>query len=131
MNGIGLLVFVALQGQVAGAAVPTAAERDFGWQVGEDGVLEYIVQVSPAAAQQMQQQRQEKFSNIPPELAGRVGRAAHLVLLQARKGARGPFRLCAPLILHDGAAHDGDRDSYTPEISAILRDGGAFPPLRG
>lgn len=64
-------------------------------------------------------------------LAGRVGRAAHLVLLQARKGARGPFRLCAPLILHDGAAHDGDRDSYTPEISAILRDGGAFPPLRG
>lgn len=59
-------------------------------------------------------------------LAPRAGRPAGRVIVQARKGARGPFRLLAPLVLHAGAAHPGDRDHFTPEASAILRDGAAL-----
>jgi len=59
-------------------------------------------------------------------LAPRQGRAAELVILRARKGARGPFRLLPPVILHDGAAHDGDRESYSSQIGGILRDGDPF-----
>lgn len=57
-------------------------------------------------------------------LQPRPGRAAPRVLVQARKGGRAPFRLLAPLIIHQGAAHDGDRESYTPEANAVLRQGG-------
>ncbi|MCI2399557.1 methyltransferase [Aliiroseovarius subalbicans] len=60
-------------------------------------------------------------------LCPREGRAAGLVLVQARKGGRGAFRLATPLILHDGVEHVGDRESYRPEVSAILRDGAALP----
>lgn len=59
-------------------------------------------------------------------LAPRQGRAANRVLLRARKGAKGPFRLLAPLVMHDGAAHEGDRDSYSAEVTAVLRDGAAI-----
>lgn len=60
-------------------------------------------------------------------ISPREGRAAILVLVQARKGGRGAFRLATPLILHDGDEHIGDRESYRPEVSAILRDGQALP----
>lgn len=59
-------------------------------------------------------------------LAPRQNRAAHLILLRARKAGKTPFRLHAPLILHQGATHLADGDDYTPEISAILRDGAAL-----
>jgi tRNA1(Val) A37 N6-methylase TrmN6 len=59
-------------------------------------------------------------------LAPRAGRPASRVLLQARKGGRGPFRLLPPLVLHEGDAHDGDRDSFTAEVQAILRGGVAL-----
>ena len=54
----------------------------------------------------------------------RAGRRAELVLVQARKGSRGEFQLLSPLVLHKGANHDGDRDSYTEEIRNVLRNGG-------
>ncbi|MCB1350105.1 MAG: methyltransferase [Paracoccaceae bacterium] len=60
-------------------------------------------------------------------LAPRLGRAAVLVLVQARKGGRGAFRLGAPLILHEGAEHVGDKESYRREVSAILRAGAHLP----
>ncbi|EAQ14198.1 tRNA1(Val) A37 N6-methylase TrmN6 [Maritimibacter alkaliphilus HTCC2654] len=60
-------------------------------------------------------------------LLPREGRAAVLILVQARKGGRGEFRLASPLILHDGAEHVGDSESYRREVSAILRDGAALP----
>lgn len=60
-------------------------------------------------------------------LAPRQGRAAVLVLVQARKGGRGEFRLATPMVLHEGAEHDGDRESYRPEVGAILRRGAALP----
>lgn len=56
-------------------------------------------------------------------LAPREGRAAGRVLVQARKGARGPFRLLAPLVLHEGPVHAGDHDDFTSKAQAILRDG--------
>lgn len=48
----------------------------------------------------------------------RQGQAAKLVLLQAAKRGRGPFRLLPGLVLH-GEAGPG----FTPETAAILRDG--------
>jgi tRNA1Val (adenine37-N6)-methyltransferase len=59
-------------------------------------------------------------------LIPRAGRPATRIILRARKGGRAAFRLLAPLILHDGPAHDGDRDSFTPELSAVLREGAAL-----
>ncbi|MEJ1990157.1 MAG: methyltransferase [Maritimibacter sp.] len=60
-------------------------------------------------------------------LTAREGRAASLVLVQARKGGRGAFRLATPLVLHDGAEHVGDKESYRREVSAILRDSAHLP----
>ncbi|MES0863936.1 methyltransferase [Ruegeria sp. SCPT10] len=62
-------------------------------------------------------------------LAARSGRQAELVILRARKGGRAAFRLHAPLILHRGDRHERDGESYTPEISAVLRDGAAMGPF--
>ncbi|MFV2001925.1 MAG: tRNA1(Val) (adenine(37)-N6)-methyltransferase [Paracoccaceae bacterium] len=59
-------------------------------------------------------------------LAPRRDRAAELVIVAARKGGRGAFRLLAPMIMHTGARHERDADSYTPATSAILRDGRAL-----
>jgi tRNA1Val (adenine37-N6)-methyltransferase len=56
-------------------------------------------------------------------LAAREGRPALRILLRARKGGRGAFRLLSPMILHAGAAHDGDRESYTERANAVLRGG--------
>ena len=57
-------------------------------------------------------------------LAPREGRAALRIILRARKSGRAAFRLLAPFILHQGHAHDGDRESNTPRACAILRQGG-------
>lgn len=62
-------------------------------------------------------------------LTARDGRAPLRVILRARKGGRAPFRLLAPFIIHDGPAHDGDRESYSPQANAVLRDGGDILPL--
>lgn len=54
-------------------------------------------------------------------LTPREGRAAKRVILRARKGGKAPFRLLAPFIIHHGATHEGDRESYTPKASDVLR----------
>jgi len=59
-------------------------------------------------------------------IAGRVGRDAGRVIVQARKGSRAPLRLCAPLVLHEGEKHSGDRDSHSNLAAAILRHGAAL-----
>ncbi|MDB5666636.1 methyltransferase [Cypionkella sp.] len=56
-------------------------------------------------------------------LTAREGKPALRILLRARKSGRAAFRLLAPFVIHQGAAHDGDRESYTPRASAILRGG--------
>jgi tRNA1(Val) A37 N6-methylase TrmN6 len=60
-------------------------------------------------------------------LAPRRGRAAQLVLIRGRKGGRAAFRLCDPVLMHAGAVHDGDRDSYAPLVASVLREGAALP----
>ncbi len=60
-------------------------------------------------------------------LVPRAGRAAGLVVLRARKGGRAPLCLHHGLVMHEGAAHDGDRESYGAALRAVLRDGAAMP----
>lgn len=59
-------------------------------------------------------------------IAPRVGRAAELFILRARKGGRADLRLHAPLILHENPEHPGDRPDYTEPVEAILRHGAAL-----
>ncbi len=74
MNGIGLLMLLALSGQVG-----LGTERDYGWEFNQEGVLQYIVQISPQKADMMRQQSVQfpngvpVTSEIPAELVGRVG----------------------------------------------------------
>ena len=59
-------------------------------------------------------------------LAPRQGRPALRIVLRARKTGRAAFRLLAPLVIHDGAAHAGDRESYTARAAEILRGGASL-----
>jgi tRNA1Val (adenine37-N6)-methyltransferase len=89
--------------------------RPQGWLTlicGADGLPEVLSALSPKMG-----------SGAVLPLAGREGRAALRVIVQARKGGRAPFRLLAPFVIHEGPAHDGDRESYTPAANAVLRDG--------
>ncbi|WP_422121103.1 tRNA1(Val) (adenine(37)-N6)-methyltransferase [Paragemmobacter straminiformis] len=73
----------------------------------------------------------EALAALPPKLgsplvlplAPRDGREAPRLILRARKGGRAAFRLLPPFVLHQGPAHDGDRENYTPAANAVLRDG--------
>jgi tRNA1(Val) A37 N6-methylase TrmN6 len=56
-------------------------------------------------------------------LAPRIGRAASLVLIRATRDSRAGSHLLAPMILHEGALHTGDRNDYTPEARAVMWDG--------
>ena len=88
MLGLKLLLWVATTAQLgnfptipgSSPAGPSSssreAERDFGWQEDPDGALVYIIQISPSEAQLMQQNNKEMFSDMPPELVGRVTRIA-------------------------------------------------------
>lgn len=60
-------------------------------------------------------------------IAARQGRPAGRVIVQARKGGRGAFRLLAPLVLHAAPLHETDREDLTDIARAILRDGAALP----
>jgi len=58
-------------------------------------------------------------------------RNAHLVIVQATKGARAPFRMAAPIVMHTDETGGSGRKEFTPDLSAILRDGAPLPPLSG
>jgi len=55
-------------------------------------------------------------------LAARAQRPARRVIVQARKGARAPFVLLPPLVIHQGDKHLGDGDDFTDAARALLRD---------
>ena len=55
-------------------------------------------------------------------IAARAGREAGRVIVTATKGARGPLRLLAPLVMHEGDCHATDRDDHSPQAAAILRE---------
>lgn len=89
--------------------------RPGGWMTlicGTDGLPQAIAALAPKLG-----------STAVLPLAARDGRPALRVIVQARKGGRAPFRLLAPFVIHQGPAHDGDRESYTPEANAVLREG--------
>lgn len=56
-------------------------------------------------------------------VAARNGRDAGRVVIRTRKGGRAGLRLLAPLILHDGDTHPGDRDNHSPAAEAVFRRG--------
>jgi tRNA1(Val) A37 N6-methylase TrmN6 len=53
--------------------------------------------------------------------------APGLFLLQATHSGRAPFHMSPPLIMHGSLVKQGDTESYTPQVKAILRDGASFP----
>lgn len=62
-------------------------------------------------------------------LSARPGRRADLIVFRARKGGRAAFCLCPPVVMHNGAAHRGEGDSYSPEMRAVLRRGASLRPV--
>ena len=75
MYRIGLFCLLLIQAQIGLSQQPADTTRDFGWMIDkDDGALVYIVQVAPSQATQMQLNRLENLSDIPPELVGRTTR---------------------------------------------------------
>ncbi|KEO57474.1 tRNA1(Val) (adenine(37)-N6)-methyltransferase [Thioclava indica] len=56
-------------------------------------------------------------------IAPRIGRPARRVIVQARKGARAPLELLAPLIVHGAPQHTRDAEDFSEIAHAILRGG--------
>lgn len=54
-------------------------------------------------------------------LASRENQEASRVIIRARKGGKGPARLLAPLVLHEGVAHTADGDNFTTYARDVLR----------
>ncbi|MGY6550145.1 MAG: tRNA1(Val) (adenine(37)-N6)-methyltransferase [Roseinatronobacter sp.] len=59
-------------------------------------------------------------------LAARTQRPARRVIVQARKGGRAALVLLPPLVIHEGAAHPGDGEHFTPAVRTVMRDTGAL-----
>ncbi|MGH1458782.1 MAG: tRNA1(Val) (adenine(37)-N6)-methyltransferase [Paracoccaceae bacterium] len=59
-------------------------------------------------------------------LIARAGRAAGLVIFRARRGGRADFRLWDAVVMHKGAAHLRDEESYTDQMVNVLRHGAAL-----
>jgi len=59
-------------------------------------------------------------------IAPRQSRPAGRVIVSARKGAKGPLRLLAPLVLHAQAVHGADAEDLTDAAQAVLRRGEGF-----
>jgi tRNA1(Val) A37 N6-methylase TrmN6 len=108
-----LQVVTPLAGWVAAGARRLRPGGTLTMIFGADGLPEVLGALAP---------RMGSAAVLP--LAPREGRAAGRVILRAKKGGRAAFRLLAPLVLHRGPAHDGDRESYTPRAEEILRGAG-------
>lgn len=59
-------------------------------------------------------------------IAGRANRPPELFLLQARQEGRAAFRMATTLVMHRGAKHQGDVESYTAAVQAVLRNGASL-----
>ena len=71
---------------------------------------------------------QERLGSISLQpLSGRRDQAPNLFLIQAKHSGRAPFQMRPVVPLHEGDAHQGDFESYTPAVREILRYGAEFP----
>ena len=59
-------------------------------------------------------------------VAARAERPADRLVLRARKGARAPLVLHAPLVMHDGDRHGGDGEGFSVRAERVLRGGEAL-----
>jgi len=59
----------------------------------------------------------------------RAGRPAGRIIVEARKGGRGPFRLLSPLVLHAAAQHAADAEDLTEIAQNVLRSGMKLPQM--
>lgn len=59
-------------------------------------------------------------------IAARQGRDAKLVIVSARKGAKGHVRLHAPFVLHEGARHQSDANDFSRQARQVLENGDAI-----
>jgi tRNA1(Val) A37 N6-methylase TrmN6 len=50
-----------------------------------------------------------------------------LVLIRATRDSKAGTSLRAPVVLHEGSRHTGDRNDYTPQAEAIMRHAQALP----
>jgi len=57
----------------------------------------------------------------------RPGRVAARIVIRARKGARAPFRLLPPFLVHDSARHPGDAPDFTEAAESVLRHAAPLP----
>lgn len=64
---------------------------------------------------------QGRASALVLPLAARAQRPARRVIVQARKGGRAAFTLLPPLIIHQGDAHRGDGENFTPQVRTLMR----------
>jgi len=83
-------------------------------------------------------QRMERFPQVLSALNGRLGsivmrpiagrdaRAPELFLLRARQEGRAAFVMAPTLIMHEGAVHQGDAESYTAQVGDVLRNGASL-----
>ncbi len=60
-------------------------------------------------------------------LQAHPGRAPDRILLHGRKGRKAPFRLLAPLIIHENSPGSAKNAPFRPEIDAVQRLGRALP----
>ena len=67
-------------------------------------------------------------SAIVRPISGRRGNDPGLFVLQGKLSGKAPFLLRTPWIMHEGDAHDGDAESYTPMFQDVLRNGHALSP---
>jgi len=63
-------------------------------------------------------------------IAGRATKAPELFLLRAKQDGRAAFQMTAPLVMHEGESHSGDRESYTQTVREVLRNGAGLPIWR-
>jgi tRNA1(Val) A37 N6-methylase TrmN6 len=86
--------------------------------------------------------RAERLADLLGAMAARLGsievlpliprraRAARLVLVRGRKGGRAALRLCDGWLMHGGARHERDAETYTAETASVLRDAAPLPFCR-
>ncbi|MGV6840065.1 MAG: tRNA1(Val) (adenine(37)-N6)-methyltransferase [Planktomarina sp.] len=59
-------------------------------------------------------------------ISARTGRAPNLFILRARKAGKAAFKMHVPMVMHKGAHHEKDGESYTTDVQSVLRHGAAL-----